>query len=205
MIRISFKKGFSVIELVVVISIFGIMTSISMINYNAQKRLLEATDLAQDVALTIRQAQVYGISASSSNIGGTNFDANDTFSGENAIDITRDKSIRGVTFFIEENKIILFEDVNRNYSYDNSDRIIDERRIIYKNTSFLKFKFNETIKQDGRLDIVFERPYPDAIITYSSDIGGVGNKKQSSVDIYIGSEGHEKSILVNSIGNIIVK
>ncbi len=210
MIKILKEKGFSVIELVVVISIFGIMTSISMFNYNGQKRSLEATNLAQDIALTVRQAQVYGISASGRNIGGSgSFNPNDFFSGENAIDITQDKSIRGVTFFLKENRIVLFEDNNRNFSYDkNIDRIIDERRITYTNTSFLSFILHDNgniEKKDGRVDIAFERPYPDAIISYSSDVGVPGKNIYSSVTINIGSEGYEKSVSVNSIGNIIIK
>lgn len=204
------KKGFSVIELVVVISIFGIMTSISMFNYNGQKRSLEATDLAQDLALTIRQAQVYGISASGKNIGGAEgFDPDSTFGGENAFDITQDKSIRGVAIFLGDNKVILFEDNNRDYSYNKDiDRIIDERRITYVNTSFLSFVLkdsSEVEKDAGRVDIVFERPYPDAIISYSTDINGISAKRYGSVTINIGSEEYKKSVSVNSIGNIIVK
>lgn len=206
----SQKKGFSIIELVVVISIFGIMTAISMFNYSDHKKSLEATDLAQDIALTVRQAQVYGISASGGKIGSKDFDADEFFGGENPVDITKDRSIRGITFFLNSNKIVLFADNNRNYVYNEGDRIIDERRITYNNTSFLSFGVCGdgmcTEKDKGRVDIAFERPYPDAMISYSGseESGASTPKNYDSVDVIVGSDISEKTVTINSIGNITV-
>jgi prepilin-type N-terminal cleavage/methylation domain-containing protein len=208
------KEGFSLIEFVVVISIFAIMTSISMFNYGEQRVTIETNNLAQDVALTIRQAQVYGISASARNLGGEEFNvehAADFFENQ-IVDVTKDRSVRGVAFIFDKNHIILYEDVDRDGIFiEKKDVIIDERRIISNRINFLNAQLyteSELItREEGVVDISFERPYPDATIHWRKNIGikesGVVYDK---VDIYMGGEiGVPRYVTVNSIGNITVK
>jgi prepilin-type N-terminal cleavage/methylation domain-containing protein len=54
--------GFTIIELIVVIFIFGVISSLVIFNYGAFKSDVSVENLAQDVALTIRRAQVYAVS-----------------------------------------------------------------------------------------------------------------------------------------------
>jgi prepilin-type N-terminal cleavage/methylation domain-containing protein len=73
------KRGFSLIELLVVIGIFIIITSVILARQNKFSSDILLTDLAYQVAISIRQAQVYGlgVQAQSSNfdIGyGVHFD-----------------------------------------------------------------------------------------------------------------------------------
>jgi len=68
------KQGFSVIEIMVVLAIFFIMTSLSLVNYNRFGREVELENTAYELALTIRQAQFFGINRSEEFGGGTNFD-----------------------------------------------------------------------------------------------------------------------------------
>ncbi len=207
------EKGFSLVEFVVVISIFAIMTSVSMFNYGEQRITIESNNLAQDVALTIRQAQVYGISASARNIGGTDFgveEASDFFENQ-IIDVTKDRSIRGVAFILEKNTIILYEDVDRNHLYTkDKDIIIDTRKIASPQVAFQEFVLvdsNGTEElDDGVVDISFERPYPDATIYWRENVNTLAHKSFTKVDIYIGGKvGVSRYVTVNSIGNITVK
>lgn len=56
-------SGFSLVEFIVIISIFSVMAGISLFNYSGFNTNVSLNNLAHDIALTIRQAQVYGISA----------------------------------------------------------------------------------------------------------------------------------------------
>jgi hypothetical protein len=187
-----------------------------MFQYNDHITKIETDDLAQDIALTIRQAQVYGISASASNIGSEKFDedegyVDDFFDADSGVvrDITQDKSIRGISFYFDDKKIILFTDVNRNHVYDNGDIMIDERKITYPNTSFINFglcKKGSCTEKKGRVDVTFERPYPDATIFHMSEPDSIASAVQyASLSVVVGKEDHKRSVEINSIGNIVVK
>src|SRR3989344_9636523 len=58
----SCYKGFSLIEIVVVMAIFMTISSVVVVSQRRFGGNLLITNLAYDVALTMRQAQVYGIS-----------------------------------------------------------------------------------------------------------------------------------------------
>ena len=54
-------QGFTLIELLVTISIFIIVTSVAVFNNNQFNSSILLTDLGYQIALSVRQAQVYGI------------------------------------------------------------------------------------------------------------------------------------------------
>ncbi len=64
-------RGFTLIELIVIISIFAIMASVALFNFNGFKSNVSLNNLSHDIALTIRQAQVSGWNTIT-----TSFDAN---------------------------------------------------------------------------------------------------------------------------------
>lgn len=51
------KKGFTVIEFIVVMSIFSVLSSVVLFNYNSFSRSTELSATVQDVALQIKEAQ----------------------------------------------------------------------------------------------------------------------------------------------------
>ena len=53
-------KGFTLIEFIVIISIFAVMASVALFNFNGFKSNVGLNNLAHDIGLTIRQAQVFG-------------------------------------------------------------------------------------------------------------------------------------------------
>ena len=57
-----FSRGFTLIEAVVTIGVFMLMTSISFMNYRSVDNTLLLSALANKVAISIRQAQVSGTS-----------------------------------------------------------------------------------------------------------------------------------------------
>ena len=211
------EQGFTLIEFIVVLVIFSIMSGTSLFNYNQYRNNIEITNIAQDVALTIRQAQVYGISAADEFEGGTGENTFGFFGSDNdPSSITEDRSIRGFAIDIKSQEIILFEDLNRSFSYEpQNDRVIDVRRILARNTNMSACLFASddpvdpgncseevTINTNGDtiVSIAFERPYPDAFIHFE-------NTQYSHVLIELkdNAGNNLRYIEVNPIGNISVK
>lgn len=63
------NKAFSLIELMVVIAIFAIISGVIMFNYGRFSSNMIVTNLAYESALAVRQAQVYGISVKKTTSG----------------------------------------------------------------------------------------------------------------------------------------
>lgn len=60
-------KGFTLIEFIVIISIFAIMSAVALFNYQGFRSSVSLGNLSRDIALTVRQAQVFGWGTSSLN------------------------------------------------------------------------------------------------------------------------------------------
>ena len=58
-------RGFTLLELIVVVAIFGILSVVSLSGYEGFGLQMRLANTAYDVALTIRQAQLYGASGKS--------------------------------------------------------------------------------------------------------------------------------------------
>jgi prepilin-type N-terminal cleavage/methylation domain-containing protein len=63
------KGGFTLIELLVTLTIFSILTGVVLFNQQKFNSTILLTNLAYDTALTIRQAQTYGINIKEFNTG----------------------------------------------------------------------------------------------------------------------------------------
>lgn len=57
------KKGFTLVEFIVILIIFSIMAATALVNFTGFRNNIGLNNLAQDIALTVRQAQVFGWSA----------------------------------------------------------------------------------------------------------------------------------------------
>ena len=64
-------KGFTLIEFIVIISICAIMAAVALFNFQGFRSNVAINNLAHDMALTLRQAQVFGWSAQSGVDSGT--------------------------------------------------------------------------------------------------------------------------------------
>lgn len=61
--RNSTQKGFTLVEMVAVLGIFAVLSSIVIFNYTKFRSDTILTNMAYEVALSIREAQIYGVSA----------------------------------------------------------------------------------------------------------------------------------------------
>lgn len=225
------EQGFSLIEFIVVLVIFSIMSGTSLFNFNRYRDNIEQTNIAQDIALTLRQAQVYGLSSSDRIIGRAELDNSSTAQEvfDDAVDnsglgdivnIANDKSIRGVSVITSENQLVIFEDVNRNFKYDpqtsngQGDRVIDIRNLLSRDVRIVGCLITqsdspgstsdcstEVIDTDEPINIVFQRPYPDAYVEFGGDTYNYAYLKLTDNNF---SE-KDRYIEISPIGNISVK
>jgi Tfp pilus assembly protein FimT len=154
-------RGFTVVELLVTVSIFVFMTALIIFRYGSFNQGALLTNLAYNVASTIRLAQTYGISVK----------ATDPVSGSQQFN-----AAYGVYFNMQiatgANSFILFADkpngsVPPNGQYDGSDDTLST----YYLTQGAKFTALCTGTQASdcktnpvlRLSITFNRPDPSAI------------------------------------------
>lgn len=213
--------GFTLIEMIVAISIFAIMTALVLTKYGTFNQGVILTNLAFDVALNIRNAQSYGLNVKSavrddnafdnegtnSGVGGTygvHFDSRNT-TGNNA-------------------KFILFADLSRpavpNYvpgvystyssrgiggipDEDISVTNIQKRSVIGRLCVSMATDCSSSGTIVDTLDITFKRPDPNAIIM--AGVAGANPTKWNSAEITIKAiDGTIKKVLVNSTGQISV-
>ena len=67
------KKGFTFLEVMVCITIVGLIATVAMFSYSAFSDNIALSSAGQEVAAEIRQAQIYGLSVKESTTGGGQF------------------------------------------------------------------------------------------------------------------------------------
>jgi len=190
--KFSFKKnvsrGFTLVELIVSISIFAMMTALVVAKYGNFNQSVLLTNLAYDMALTIRTAQTYGVSVRRQ-------------SGSF-------QSPYGVNFNLSvptQSQFIFFADVDpSNGLYDGNDVIL--------NTYTLKrgAKIQDVCIGTGPLDchqesilnITYKRPDPDAIICSNSCLTPLPQYARITI---VGTDGSTRTVAVRKNGQISVE
>lgn len=166
-----YNRGFTLIEMLVVIAIFGIFTTIILLDYNKFGEREKFTNFAYDTALTARQTQINGIAVRQTAVGTGNF-----------------ASAYGLHFPISNpnstnNNYILFIDSegaigNKIYEGGSETYQTIPLNPQYKITKICVTDSannnTETCSQTtgGKVDIVFLRPNPDAFIRFNGDGSG---------------------------------
>ena len=175
------EQGFTLIEFIVIMIIFSIMASVSLFNFTGFRNETMLSNLAHDLALTIRQVQVAGSSA----VG----DAG---------------AARGIFFEYDSdgfsNTFIIFNDTNNTGLYDvGSDTIVNELTIASEDRITILDDNDTPINQD--LSIVFRRPNPTAYMStaLSSDLQGITIRIASQNDT-----DRSKDIIIRRSGFIYV-
>ncbi len=180
-------------ELIVVISIFGIMATVALFNFSDFSTNASLNNLAQDIALTIKQAQSASI-------------AGKAVKNQNSPTFVPSY---GVYFSVDNpNSFIYFFNVTdgpsqgydglasgeklREISITTGDQISDlcvtDSASGIKNCGFSK------------LSVAFSRPFPDALITTNSGISSVDN---AYIEL-VSAKGRHIQIRVTSLGSISV-
>jgi prepilin-type N-terminal cleavage/methylation domain-containing protein len=185
-------KGFSLIELLVSMSLIIIITSIVLVNQSRFGGNILVGNLAYDVALSIRQAQVFGLSVREFGAGTSQFDVGYGVH----FDATTPTSYR------------MFGDLNKNKIYDVSD---GTQELFNLNNGYrislicATASGGEEICSDTGsvtvLDIDFIRPDPDAHIRVDASTGTV---YQQARIVVISPGGTTREVVVESTGQISI-
>jgi prepilin-type N-terminal cleavage/methylation domain-containing protein len=186
-------RGFTLVELMVSVSIFAFMTAFLMAKYGTFNRGIFLTNLAYDIALTIRSAQSYGLNVQ----GVDGVDPSEQF-----------LSGFGAHFEIGNPEFLLYaDDPYSQLTYDEGvDIVLDPSPYtIKRNNKIVEIKYGAMCEltmaiAGATADISFKRPNPDARIIVN------GKQPTPCVGIVIEApDGTRNTIEVRSTGQIAVK
>ena len=191
------SRGFSLIELMTVVGIITIVTSVVLANNSKYGGSVLLQNLAYDIALSIRQAQVYGISVRGFGVNNSTFTVG-----------------YGMHFAVNDpTHYELFADLAGTGIYDAdfdpSENIPPSPYVIGRGYYIAKLCAPAgtdavsctSVASPQRLDIVFKRPEPDASIRAS----GNPSLKDSGRIVVASPRGDILSIVVDVTGQISVQ
>lgn len=195
-----FSRGFTLIELLTVTAIIVVVTAVVLANNNRFGGVVLLENLAYDVALSIRQAQVYGISVA--RFGPSTFNAG-----------------YGIDFNLSSpNVYLLFADaVVPNGLYDcpspgtSNCELVKTMAISsgysIKSLCVTPSSGTETCSGVSRVDILFERPEPDAWISAKgvSCILNTATCETAARIVVASPRGDNMSVVVDANGQISVQ
>lgn len=185
-IQQTFKKGFTILELIIVIAIMSIITAIILFNSRGLNSSILVSNTAYEISLMIREAQVYGL--------GVRATENTPIGFGYSQGIHFDSSVANA------NTVILFSDKDNNGQYSGATEDIQTYTINKDRAgSILSLCTGVSCTTVGTADILFRRPNPEAIF-YVTPVSVA-----TSVVINIGfapGSGDCRSIIIQKSGSV---
>ncbi len=163
---INFRNGFTLIELMVTVSIVSVIMSTVLFNYSSFTDKLALSSAAQEIAIAIRQAQSYGINVRDS-----------------AREYTTTKGLfqypYGVYFDLTDTShYYIFVDQNNNGKYDagsgcgsGTTECVEQGSIRNRVTLTSICDASCPLVNASKLSVTYLRPNPDAIIKFYNSSG----------------------------------
>lgn len=178
------------IELIVTTGILVLVSTLILADYPEFSHALSLKRTSQEIALVIRQAQVYGLGVRKFSTG-----TGDIYPGYGAhFDVSNPDSL------------VLFADVNANNRYDGSSETVELFKI---QTNSKIFQLCGDIKSAppgncsiSTMDIIFLRPVPTVIFTANGGAASVSSDAEIGV---ISAKGKVSTIIVYSSGQISIE
>lgn len=197
--NIKSDKGFSLVELILVITIMTIITTVVLVRQATFSGSVSLESLAYEVALTVRQAQFFGVNVREVNIGGFK-----TF--ESGYGVFFDK--------LNPTSFVLFADLNSNYTYDGTSELVE----IYNMTrgNYIKYLCVDSQCSDpssstfDKLYLTFRRPNPESVIRTDNvaNCGTIVRTGCGLAKIYITSPAEnvrDKIVIIRSTGQVSIE
>lgn len=210
------QKGMTLVELLVVLSIFIMITGLIMFDYGSFKSATSTQNLANDIALSVRKSQSYAIGVRG---------VSATFQYGHGIHFTTNPDNSNI--LAGSNKsFVLFSDVptgspptyNDRYNYPSSgicstptsENECEEILTILGADKINAIYLEDVKKTEGMLDIVFRRPNPDAFFCFRVNVGDSCTTNASNVTIEvsngkIGEDQITRKIMIWNTGQISVE
>jgi len=185
--KIRAVKGFTLVELVVVVSIFALISGVVLVAYSTFRGTILLENLAYEVAISVREAQSFGL-------GVRQFEG----SFDVAYGIHFDDS--------SNNTYILFADRDRDGMYDGSGELV-RLLTLRKGYSIASFcgVLGGLSERCGPaeitfLDIVYDRPEPDALFT-----SNLGETYEAARITIASPRGEVRTVTARTTGQIEVE
>lgn len=178
------QKGFTLVELLVSITIFSVITTMAVFSNSQFNSSVLLTNLAYEIAISVRQAQVYGVTVRKNASGG--FD-----------------SAYGIHFDLATpSKYVLFEDKAPQDHICDSNECLQANVVevfnIQKGNRISKICVDSTCSTSGTLDVSFVRPNPDAFIRRDGQA-----TRYNKAEICVSSiSGSKRKVVVEETGQI---
>ena len=208
------SKGFTLVELLVTLSIFAVTTGIVMTSQGKFDNSVLLTNTAYDIAITIRQAQTYGVNVKESLVSnkynpyGVRFDLSISDGDNKRFNLFEDSlTVNNIHNNIQDGNFICTS---------SDEECVNSYKL--KRGHYIKSICVGTNESDcdtnaintSRLDISFVRPNPEAVIlgvisgipdTFSS----TNPRKFAKIVISSADDTAKRSIVVTKVGQIYVK
>lgn len=202
----KFKKGFTLLEVMVCITIVGLIAGIAMFSYSAFSDNIALSSAGQEIAVEIRQAQIYGLSVKESVVG------SGQFSNGYGVHISLD----------DPSSYYIFVDQNGNNKYDGGTICTSggecvEKMSLRNNISITAvcgaaFGGGTLTCPPGpnvrSMDVLFLRPDPDAAIRFVNSDGtlyGAGGVFQTGQITLSSPRGKIIHVIIQNTGQISVQ
>lgn len=185
------QRGFTLVEMLVTTGIFVFFSILILVENNKFNDVILLRDLSYNVALSVREAQVYGL-------GVREFQSDQDFDQGYGVNFNVTSATSYVLFIDSDNNGLyagLGADFLNQYSLSNRNRITDFCATRNSNTSCA------AAGDIDELHITFLRPDPDAVIKVDNDAGTLYDRAEIVLE---SPRGDQLSVLVESTGQISV-
>lgn len=200
--NIKHNRGFTLVELLVTLSLFVILTTIVLFSQSKFNGSILLTNLAYDVALTVRQAQTYGVNVRETPKG--------SFDKAYGIYFDTKKDNKKFILFVEDSK----DDGRYNGNTDcksSADLCLNgyniKRGNYIKDLQVTSPNCNpDTECSVEELNITFRRPDPDARFKAKKNTGDYfENITEAKIIISSADGSNSRNVLVKSTGQISIE
>lgn len=186
------NKAFSLVELIVSISIISLILSVVLYNYGSFNDKLALSATSQELAVAVRQAQAYGINVKESSVSSGQFNYP-----------------YGIYFSTQTpTSYVIYVDVNSNNVYDSGGGELVETVSLRNGVTINNICDSGNCPASGvaRMSINFLRPNPDARIYFINSSGSVVSGPISYGRIQLRSpKGAFSYVIIENTGQIVVQ
>lgn len=219
---LSAQAGVTLIEMLVVVAIIAIVSSVIMFNYSDFSSNVSVRNLSQEIALAVRKSQTYATSVRS--IDGTNITDSSAFGGYgisfSTSETVTSPNLPGYKRFVLFVEVPPFGQDPDGLYYQNgevcgSPNTQQECAEVFsintadKVVAICADPASTTILTDctttGSVDISFRRPSPDARIKYRSEAGVLDENVGHVLIVLESAKGLKRGITVWNTGQISVQ
>jgi prepilin-type N-terminal cleavage/methylation domain-containing protein len=205
------NKGFTIIEMLIVIGIFGVLTAVVVFQYGNFNSQTILTNMAYEVALATRQAQVYALGVRGQ-IDADNFDNRYGV----YFNLIADEGDEKFIFFIDQETADSICDGDGEtpgedcFLCELGSECLESYQFLrdIRLDSICLSALNDPVDEDGNCDgelvdsatVTFERPNPDAII-YSDE-----TSNDVSAAIFVKNQfDNKRAVVIKNTGQISVE